>query len=371
MRDTLMLPKHARAVLLEKEIKLDEDLTEMIQNSFLINSLPRISKVTTLCPKTSILSLKIFTKNKPELYWRSIRVAIEKLEELFSEEPNIVKLGQFLEAAVRGLINARLYVLMQLAAEAKFQNKESLSVTISELLLLTDRSSIKGASRKLRSKLSSKFYVPPSEDLLDEVVLPGSYISMKRFLSDANVAPSISGDILELKPVPDQECFDYGLLFSSGIDGKPFAVFIDAKSGRQRRSEFTDTKIVLETGLPISVDVNMNSFQGDFNFADLPKNGTQALHLLKIANTAKTLDPAKVKKGSMLEALQEDSYLYIYVNTTESASSFAVNDHVMQLGETDSKCLLSFLLDSYRLVRTASTRAQALDEKERKAEGNE
>ena len=371
IRKCTVLPKHVQKILFEKDIPLDNDLTKMITNSFLINSLDFISNDTTLCPKTSILSLKIFTKDKPELYWRSIRVAIEKLEELFSEEPNKVKLGQYLEAAVRGLINARLYVLMQLAAEAKFQNKESLSVTISELLLLTDRSSIKGASRKLRSRLSHDFLVPPNKDTLDEVVLSDSYNTMKRFLSNANVAPGISGDILELKPVPDQECFDYGLLFSSGIDGKPFAVFIDAKSGRQRRSEFTDTKIVSETGLPISVDVNTNSFQGDFDLADLPKNGKQALHLLKIANTAKILDPAKVKKGSMLEALQEDSYLYIYVNTTESASSFAVNDHVMQLGETDSKRLLSFLLDSYRLVRTASTLAQALDEKERKAERSE
>jgi hypothetical protein len=237
--------------------------------------------------------------------------------------------------------------------------------------LLSDLDSIKGASRKLRSKLFSKFYVPPSEDLLDELVLPDSYISMKRFLSDANVAPSISGDILELKPVSDQECFDYGLLFSSGIEGKPFALFIDAKSGRQRRSEVTDTNIVSDTGLLISVNVNMNSRQGDFDFADLPNNGKQALHLLDIAKKAKKLDPAKVTKGSMLEALREDNYLYIYVNTTESVSSFAVGDQVMQLGETDSKRLLSFLLDSYRLVRTASTRAQELDAKERVAEKSE
>ena len=371
MRDTLMLPNHVRAVLLEEEIKLDEDLTEMIQNSFLINSLPRISKVTTLCPKTSILSLKIFTKDKPELYWRSIRVAIEKLEELFSEEPNKVKLGQYLEAAVRGLINARLYVLMKVASDAYRDKHEKVYVQIKELLLLLDIYSVEGASVKLQDSLLKSFLVPPSERKLTPLTLSDSYVNMKRFLSDANVAPGVSGDILELKPVPDQECFDYGLLFSSGIDGKPFAVFIDAKSGRQRRSEFTDTKIVSETGLPISVDVNMNSFQGDFDFADLPKNGKQALHLLNIANTAKKWDPAKVTKGSMLEALQEDSYLYIYVNTTESASSFAVNDHVMQLGETDSKRLLSFLLDSYRLVRTASTRAQALDEKERKTERNE
>jgi hypothetical protein len=261
--------------------------------------------------------------------------------------------------------------LMQLAAEAKFQNKESLSVTISELLLLTDHDSIKGASLELQSRIENDFLVPPYKVPLAEVFLRDSYISMQRFLSDANMAPAKAGHILEIKPVPDQECFDYGLLFSSGIEGKPFALFIDAKSGRQRRSEVTDTNIVSETGLPISVNVNMNSLQGDFDFADLPKNGKQALHLLDIAKKAKKLDPAKVTKGSMLEALREDNYLYIYVNTTESASSFAVGDQVMQLGETDSKRLLSFLLDSYRLVRTASTRAQELDAKERIAEKNE
>ena len=73
----------------------------------------------------------------------------------------------------------------------------------------------------------------------------------------------------------------------------------------------------------------------------------------------------------MLDALREGNYLYIYVNTNESASSFSVGDHVMQLGEIDSKRFLSFLHDSYRLVRTASTRAQDLDEQERNVgEGN-
>ena len=103
-----------------------------------------------------------------------------------------------------------------------------------------------------------------------------------------------------------------------------------------------------------------------YNFSDLPKNGKQALHLLGIAKRAKKLKPASVAKGSLVEALREGNYLYIYVNTTDSASSFAVDDHVMQLGGTDSKCLLSFLLDSYRLVRTASTISQALDAKERR-----
>ena len=371
VRNTLVLPKHMRAILFEEEIELDENLMRMIKNSFLVNSLPSISKQVMFIPKTSILSLKIYSKDdQPELYWRSIRLAIEKLDELFTEEPNKVNLGGFLEAAVRGLINARLYVLMKLAAEAKLHNKEILSVSISQLLLLDY--SFKGSSRILRSRILNNFIIPPIILTLDEIVLSDSYISMESFLSDANKAPAIKGDILELKPVPDKECFDYGFMFSSGIDGKPFAVFIDAKSGRQYRSEATDTKIVSGTGLPISAEVNMNPPKRDFKFADFSKNGKQALHLLDIAKVSKEWDPATVKKGSMLDALREGNYLYIYVNTNESASSFAVGDHVMQLGEIDSKRFLSFLYDSYRLVRTASTRAQDLDEQERNVgEGNQ
>jgi hypothetical protein len=362
MRETLMQLKHARAILLEEMINLDGELTIMIKNSLLVNSLSRISKLTPLVPKTSTISMKIYSKDKNEEYWKSIRFAIEKLEELFSEEPNKVNLGQFLEAAVRGLINARLYVLMHLAFEASsHNNKEIVTVSISQLLLLTDRSTIKGASKKLRSILSYDFIAPPNKEILDEIVLPNSHKKMKQFLSAANVAPGKIGDILEIKPAPEQECFDHGYLISSGIDGKPFAIFVDEKSGREHRSEATDTNIVSETGLPISLDINMISPHKDFGFNDLPKNGKQALHLLNIAKRAKKWDSANVTKGSMLEALREDNYLYIYVNTTANALSFAVNDNVMQLGETNSKRLLSFLLDSYRLVRAASTRAQELD----------
>jgi len=83
--------------------------------------------------------------------------------------------------------------------------------------------------------------------------------------------------------------------------------------------------------------------------------------MLEIASEAKTWDQSTVQNGSLLEALREDNFLYIYVNTAEGVPSFAVGDHVMQLGEMHSKRLLSFMLDSYRLVRTASTAAQALD----------
>jgi len=366
MRNTLVLPKHMRAILFEEEIELDENLMRMIKNSFLVNSLPSISKQVRFIPKTSILSLKIYSKDdQPELYWRSIRLAIEKLDELFTEEPNKVNLGGFLEAAVRGLINARLYVLMKLAAEAKLHNKEFFSVSISQLLLLDY--SFKGASEQLLGLLFiNRHVVPPRVWELTSLNLSDSYANTKVFLSGANKAPAIKGDILELKPVPDKEFFDYGFMFSSGIDDKPFAVFIDAKSGRQYRSEATDTKIVSGTGLPISAEVNMNSLIRDFDFTDLPKNGKQALHLLDIAKMSKKWTPSTVKKGSMLDALREDNYVYIYINTAKSTSSFAVGDHVMQLGEIDSKRFLSFLLDSYRLVRTASTSAQDLDIKNKR-----
>ena len=363
-----VLPKHICAILLEEKICIDDDISEMIKNSFLVNSLKNIAKNTRIVPKTSVFSVKLFSKDKEEKYWRSIRLAIEKLEELFSEEPNQVKLGQFLESAVRGLINARLYVLMRLSAEAKSQNTGIVTVTISQLLLL-DVNNINGASEELYTRLSEDINVPPIKLFLSKLVLPDSYVSMKRFLSDANMPPSISGEIFELFPVPDKECFDYGLLFSSGIDGKPFAIFMDAKSGRQFLSENTVTRITSEANLSESVDVNTAPLL--HKISDLPKNGKQALHLLQIASEAKKLDPASVRKGSLVEALREDNYLYIYVNTTQSAPSFAVDDHVMQVGEADSKRLLSFLLDSYRLVRSASTLAQALDAKERNAKRSE
>ena len=348
-----VLPKHARAILFESNINLDENLVEMVKYSLLTNSLKSINEKNLLYPKTSTLSMKIFLKDKSENYWKSVRHAIEKLDEQFTEEPNKVKLGQFLEAAVRGLINARLHVMMKLALDAKSTHSEKLPVTIKELLLLDDLDRIKGASDKLLTKLEYDFLVPPCKKSLSKIFLSDSYTEKKKFFSSANIEPSIVGNIFELLPFPDKECFDYGFLFSAAIEGKPFAVFIDTKSGRQLPSKVVETKN-----------------QDFFNFSDFPSKGSQALHMLEIAKEAKAWDPATVKKNSLLEALREDNFLYVYVNTGESVPSFAVGDFVMQLGETDSKCLLSFLLEPYRLVRAASTLPQEFDKKERYKENS-
>ena len=318
MTEATVLPKHMRAILFEEEIALDTYITDMVKNSLLTNSLKRIGPDVKLCPKTSIISMKIYSKDRNEKYWQSISHTItELLENMCSEGPNTEKLGQFLETSVRGLINARLYVLMKLAAEAELEGKGSVYVSISQLLLLDDIDSIKGANEKLVLSLSKEFQVPPRTYSLAEIDLTAadSYIDIDRFLSTANVAPEISGSVLELKPFADRECFEYGLLFSSGFDGEPFTLFIDVKSGIQYANE----EIMADTGS--SVDANTN--QGGFDFSDLPKDGKQALHMRDISDRAKTWDPAKVAKGSLLEALRSDNYLYIYVNIRCQYSSNA------------------------------------------------
>lgn len=71
----------------------------------------------------------------------------------------------------------RLYVLMKLAADSEQE------VTISQLLLLDDIDSIKGASSKLRWMLpNQKFLVPSDVNLLVKVVLPDSHYGFKTFL---------------------------------------------------------------------------------------------------------------------------------------------------------------------------------------------
>jgi hypothetical protein len=351
IKNCTFLSKHARALLFEEEMNIDDYLTNMVRESFLVNSLDNICNETKLVPKTSIISMKIYLNNKRELHWLSIREAIEKLEELFTEEPNKVKLGKFLEAAVRGLINARLYVLMKVAIDAK---SETIDVSISQLLLLSDSDcdDMKGASGILISMLLKDLSILATKRKLNKLPLHDSYLSMKNFLSDANISPEISGDIMELKPAADKESFDNGIMLTSGKDGKSIVVVIEIKSGRQLPYATTD----ISGNESVSFCENKK-----YNFDDLPKNGKQALHFLNIVNEAKKLDASTVKSGSLLEALREGNFVYIYVTTAENAPSFAVGDHVMQLGETHSKRLLSFLVDSYRLVRTASTAAQALD----------
>jgi len=148
----VVLPKHMRAILFEEEIKLDPNLTDMIENSFLTNALNEISKNTSIIPRTSILSMQIYSQKKVYEYCRTIAATIDKLLSNYttnSTSMNVFNIGEFLECAVAGLIRARLNVL------GDIQSGEVSKIKLSQLLLLSDPSRIRGISRQLRRKLSN------------------------------------------------------------------------------------------------------------------------------------------------------------------------------------------------------------------------
>jgi hypothetical protein len=335
MRDCRVLPKHAHAILFEEEINLDEDLTKMIKNSFLINSITNISINTQIIPKTTTLGMKIYARDREEEYFQNILFAINKLDEIHSTTPNNIKIGSYLEYAVEGIINARLNVLMRL--QYVDNQKVEIFGRIRKLLLL-DINNVKGISDKMEDTLNMKFLVPLGILDLKKIHLSNSYIKSRKhsFLRDANVTPGRIFDIMQIIPSPD-ECFDYGFMVYSAYDKKPFAVFINTKSGREINNE-VDTANSIQ-----SID------KIKFDYCDLLKGGEQAKHLLKKASSS-SLGKRKVIEGSLLEALKNKNFLYIYVNTSKDSISFGVNDNVMQLGEIDSKHLLSFLLDAYRHI---------------------
>jgi hypothetical protein len=75
----------------------------------------------------------------------------------------------------------------------------------------------------------------------------------------------------------------------------------------------------------------------------------------------KNWERADVVPGSVLECRYTGNFVYIYFNTNEGTSSFAVDDHVMQLGEKHAMKSLSFFTQLYRFVRDSSDFSQKLD----------
>ena len=330
-------PQHMHAILFRERIAIDGKITEMITKSFLINSLSIISKTSRVIPKTCLLSLKIYTDkndNLKEMYWETIQDVIYKLDQIYFSNSAKIILGEFLEVAVKGIIETRLYALLELSNSEESKMK----ITIKDLLQITGNISctFNCAIEKL---LRKSFIVPELNNRLKQFVLSNSYKHVKKFLSQANSTFSIDDEILTLSP-DTKECFDYGLMFyTKGLRcSTPFAIFIDTKSGNPAGTGANNT--------------HLTKTQSVFTINDLPKNGKQALHLMDIANRSTQMK--EVNNRSLLEALRRGSYLYIYVNSTIGAPSYAVNDHVIQLGERDTKSLLSFFADSYRLVRVAA-----------------
>ena len=82
------------------------------------------------------------------------------------------------------------------------------------------------------------------------------------------------------------------------------------------------------------------------------------------------MNSSKVVEGSLLDALRKDSFLYVYVNTAAGSPTFSVGDHALQLGEGDSKRLLSVFYPMYQFARSSSRVSQNEDIKEKKKLGS-
>jgi len=60
--------------------------------------------------------------------------------------------------------------------------------------------------------------------------------------------------------------------------------------------------------------------------------------------------------GSLLEALVEGRYLYVYLDTSDNFSTtLAEGDNILSMGRTDSKRYLSFYYDFFLLLRGGAT----------------
>jgi hypothetical protein len=263
----------------------------------------------------------IYSKDRKEQYWQSISLVInEVLAMIYSRESTTLNVRQFLKTAVRGLINARIHMF---GGEA----------CLWEILMYPNFITIKGETETYEFKNCCEINFS-IEDPLTTINLPVSYADISQFLSDSNIMSIKRDSVAELVPIPDEECFDYGLLFSFFLyDGQALAVFFKVEP---------------------DADVMPSAKERGFAYTDLPENGKHALHMRDIADMAKKWDAEKVASGSLLEALRADNYVYIYINTAKSSPSFVVGNEVLHLGEADSMNILSFVQEAYRRVKIAA-----------------
>jgi hypothetical protein len=215
-----------------------------------------------------------------------------------------------------------------------------------------------GLDRKLRYK----FAIPADEAIFPTCSLANSYDDKDAFLRDAN-QNDLSGSALQVVEVipAAYECFDMAFKIPLA-DGTYILVILDTKSGVITIPN-TNTSSQTNSSIP---SVGTKASGGGAlqpSMSELPKGGAQAQHVMDLADLARQIPAADVVPGSVLECLRTGSFVYIYVNTTEGSSSFAVNDYVMQLGEQQAVASLSFFTPLYRLVRASSDKSQFYDKR--------
>ena len=346
-----------RAILFRTEIPLTEEIMNLIQDSLLTNSLDVIAENTKVIPTTNIMSAYIYGHyaEQRHMYKKILSSMTSELLTMFnaSASDTVADVGKYLEVIARGMMNMRL----QTSYEVSNKEKSAMEFTVLKLLQLDEI--LIGASPNLRRRLNSKLVISPTSYAAKHKLTLGPSRSSTRsnkagyeesklmyqsmFFADMNVKFWLDEEIVEIFPSKG-ECFNAGwLLPQSGAPTKPFALLLECAS--------RDIDVVEET-----------QTTGPIRRGDLPVEGKQTEYFRNTIASAKgEIDAGNITltPGSLLEALVEGRYLYVYLDTSDEYDSITVGDNVLLMRSTDSKRYLSFYYDFFRLLREGAMPEEA------------
>eukprot|EP01042_Synura_sphagnicola_P002266 gene2266-2708_t len=347
-----VLPPHVmRAIVFRERIKLDQDIMDFIDTSTLTNTIGSLSLPVNIVPVSNLVSMYVNSMTRDNkirhIYMDTIKTVCDSLWKSFLNPK--ANLGEYLAVISSGVTDIRLQALVHIA-----RSGEPETVPVHTLLQISYP--LAGASEALNQLLESTLSVAriwsflsvklswtnPPEDHEHRAILDASNEIMWK---------TTGGEEGIIKLVPTStECFDSGWLIpQKALSKKPIALFMACKS----RAGTTPPTLEAEHGKINAPHLNAHIVMGNEEprtVGDLPSE--QARRFETLVTAARYRDKAsKSAKGSLLEALVEGRYLFVYLVTSVDSQSFAVGDNTVVLQGVDAKCYLSFFYDFYRLLR--------------------
>lgn len=164
--DPFMRPKYGKALLFGDRIILDDTVMTLIQNSLFTNSVEKFAPIGQghIVPQASIVSIDALLSDEDvSEYVLILRKTIRDLLQHLLSNDGIQKAGRPLEIVMRGLVNARLRVLIDSQSEGSvLPNTVSYqkSFTLASLLRLRSMTVLgSSVSSPLANKLESVYQI--------------------------------------------------------------------------------------------------------------------------------------------------------------------------------------------------------------------
>eukprot|EP01042_Synura_sphagnicola_P036483 gene36483-biopygen7062 len=365
-----LCPTLMRSILFRTRIPLTEERETFIESGLLINSLHPLTAHAGVIPETNFMSAYLYGNYGRQTYSHT-QILSSITSELFGlfgvdMHPNetVTDVGKYREVIATGVTSLRLWTSYDVAR----QENKVVKFTLRELLQLYDRTV--GNCRNINWNLGLKLSMSPTCLAADlKLFLPPWHsntpphplghetlerIHASRFFAQMNDKFWGDGEVVKLSSM-EGECFDAGwLLPPLHTPTKPMALLLDCKAG------------VGTTATP-SQDTKRTN-RGDsfrvFGYNDLPDQGKKAEYFTNIIAIAKSeVDAGNITltPGSLLEALVEGRYLYVYLDSTsDQDESITVGDNILFLRGVDSKRYLSFFYDFFRLLSGGDARSKVV-----------